>query len=172
MARLAFLIGWKDCLVRFQSRMTLIFVVVLPLAMTIVSGLAFKGFEPPKDVYAKIALIETQPSDLWERASPKHCVLEERHLSPDEASQAVKAKEIDAAIVVGPRGATEVKAELIVHTNKTPQRALAEMAHQQIVDVLGQGLAKANVTVQTQETAVGEAESEGNFNSFSQAVLG
>src|SRR4029077_4354685 len=92
MARLAFLIGWKDCLVRFQSRMTLVFVVVLPLAMTIVSGFAFQGFEANK-IQAKVALVEAQPSSLW--SEPPARIIVSRDLSAEEARKKVEAKELD-----------------------------------------------------------------------------
>jgi ABC-type multidrug transport system permease subunit len=55
--RIAWLIGWKDCLVRFQSRAVLAFVVALPLAMTAVTGLAFKGFEP-QTVRLDVAVVQ------------------------------------------------------------------------------------------------------------------
>jgi len=56
MLRLALLIGWKDCQVRFRSRVVVMFVVVLPLAMTIVTGLAFRGFAPQR-IHLRLGVI-------------------------------------------------------------------------------------------------------------------
>jgi ABC-type multidrug transport system permease subunit len=169
MARLALLIGWKDCLVRFQSRVTLIFVVVLPLAMTIVSGLAFQGFEA-KGVEAKVALVGSEAAELWQ-PPPAHIIVE-RDLSDADARKAVEAKEIDGAIIVGPRGPITATAELVVHANKTPQRAIIEVAYSQLVEVLGHGRSGANVKVEPQQTTVGKEDVAPGFDSFSQAVTG
>ncbi len=122
MARLALLIGWKDCLVRFQSRVTLIFVVALPLALTIVSGLAFQGFEV-KNVSTVVALVDAQASDLWAGTAghlPPDRITVRRDLSAEEARQAVEEKKIDGAILVGLRYPDQVSAELFVHENQTP----------------------------------------------------
>jgi ABC-type multidrug transport system permease subunit len=173
MPRLALLIGWKDCLVRFQSRVTLIFVVVLPLALTIVSGLAFQGFEV-RSLSAKVALVDSQASGLWsgvEGHKPPRHVEVKTDLSADEARAAVENKEIDAAIIVGPRLHDRVSAELIVHENQTPQRALAEAAFEQLIEVLRQGVRPA-VEVERKTQAVGEHDEMPSFNSFTQAVLG
>ena len=43
---LAWLLGWNDCTVMFRSRMILVFVIAVPLAMVLITGLAFKGLEP------------------------------------------------------------------------------------------------------------------------------
>ena len=43
---LAWMLGWNDCTVMFRSRMILMFVIVVPLAMVLITGLAFKGLEP------------------------------------------------------------------------------------------------------------------------------
>ena len=43
---LAWLLGWKDLTTRFTSPIPVVFVVVVPLAMVLLTGLAFKGFEP------------------------------------------------------------------------------------------------------------------------------
>ncbi len=183
MARLALLIGWKDLLVRFQSRVTLIFVVALPLAMTIVSGLAFKGFEI-RELHATVALVDAQASDLWTgkaepapgesevrtHSPPPHIVVR-RDLTADEARRAVEDKQIDGAIIVGTRYHDHVTAELVVHENQTPQRALVEMAFEQLAEVLGQGVVPALKVVQ-KKGAVGEQDKMPGFNSFTQAVLG
>ncbi len=168
MARLALLIGWKDCLVRFQSRMTLVFVVVLPLAMTIVSGFAFQGFEVNK-IGATVALVEAQPLEIW--TEPPARLVVRRDLTAEAARQAVENKELDGAIVVGPRLHDRVSAELFVHSNETPQRAMAEAAFAQLVEVLRQGPQPA-VAVQPRQQLLGEVDVLPRFNSFSQAVLG
>src|SRR5262245_60383476 len=170
MARLALLIGWKDCLVRFQSRVTLIFVVVLPLAMTIVSGFAFQGFEV-KSLAANVILVDAQASDLWS-GTAGHAwppgIKVERGQSADEARRAVEDKKIDGAILVGPRYHDRVSAELVVHENQTPQRALVEAAFEQLVEVLRQGPRPA-VEVAVAKQAVGERDEMPGFNSFTQA---
>jgi ABC-type multidrug transport system permease subunit len=40
------LVAWKDLVVQFQSPILVVFVVIMPLAMILITGLAFKGFEP------------------------------------------------------------------------------------------------------------------------------
>src|SRR5437870_5619590 len=63
---LAVLLGWKDLLMRFHSRIMLVFVVVLPLAMVFLTGQAFKGFEPRK-LDLKIALEDNDHGDIARR---------------------------------------------------------------------------------------------------------
>jgi ABC-type multidrug transport system permease subunit len=171
MARLALLIGWKDCLVRFQSRLTLIFVVALPLAMTIVSGLAFQGLEVTKIPSATVALVEAQPSEIWKppaQQPPDHIIVN-RELTEQAAEQAVKDKEIDGAVVIGPRLHDTVSTRLYVHRNESPQRILVEAAFAQLVERLGQG-PRAAVSVQVEPPVLTGVKDE--FDSFTQAVLG
>jgi ABC-2 type transport system permease protein len=50
------LVAWKDLLIQFQSPILVVFVVIMPLAMILITGLAFKGFEP-KGVEAVVAVV-------------------------------------------------------------------------------------------------------------------
>src|SRR5947209_4188545 len=52
----ASLVAWKDLLVQFQSPVLLVFLVIMPLGMILITGLAFKGFEP-KAVNATVAVV-------------------------------------------------------------------------------------------------------------------
>jgi ABC-2 type transport system permease protein len=52
----AALVAGKDLLVQFQSPVLLVFLVVMPLGMILITGLAFKGFEP-RGIDAAVAVI-------------------------------------------------------------------------------------------------------------------
>jgi ABC-2 type transport system permease protein len=50
------LMAWKDLVVQFQTPILLVFVVIMPLAMIVITGLVFIGFEP-KPINAKVAVV-------------------------------------------------------------------------------------------------------------------
>jgi ABC-type multidrug transport system permease subunit len=50
------LVAWKDLLIQLQSPILVVFVVIMPLAMILITGLAFKGFEP-QPVKAVVAVV-------------------------------------------------------------------------------------------------------------------
>src|SRR5687768_3569914 len=64
--REALMLGFKDFFVRFQHKITLMFVIALPVGMTLISGLAFQGFEP-KNLSTSIALIDEDHGLISER---------------------------------------------------------------------------------------------------------
>jgi ABC-type multidrug transport system permease subunit len=52
----ASLVAWKDLLVQFQSPVLLVFLVAMPLGMILITGLAFKGFEP-RSIDSAVAVV-------------------------------------------------------------------------------------------------------------------
>jgi ABC-2 type transport system permease protein len=52
---LACLLAWKDCIVMLHQRATVVFMVVIPLSMVCITGLALQGFEP-RGIETKVAL--------------------------------------------------------------------------------------------------------------------
>jgi ABC-type multidrug transport system permease subunit len=52
----ASLVAWKDLLVQFQSPVLLVFLVAMPLGMILITGLAFKGFEP-RSIDSTVAVV-------------------------------------------------------------------------------------------------------------------
>src|SRR5512137_603323 len=54
-ASLAWMLGWNDCTVLFRSRSIVVFVVAMPLAMVLITGLAFKGLDQPMAQSQKLA---------------------------------------------------------------------------------------------------------------------
>jgi len=191
--RLAWLIGWKDCLVRFQNRTVLMFVVIMPLAMTLATGYAFKGLEAGS-ITARVALIveDASPSQEVQDAlegmrnwPPKQSDTQDEarlgaHIDyievadRQQASAQVEAGELHGAIVV-PQGFSEAleedreaKLELIVAANPSLQRSVVESAIDRLTQVLKQGNPRPVVATMT---PVGERQKL-RFNSFSQAVAG
>lgn len=192
--RLAWLIGWKDCLVRFQNRTVLMFVVIMPLAMTLATGYAFKGLEAGS-ITAKVAVIVEDQTPSTEVAAaldslknwPPLAVEESQdearlgaHIDLIEvadrqrAEAQVVAGELDGTIVV-PKGFSaaiaekrEATLEVIVPANPSLQRSVVESAVDRLTQVLKQGDPRP---VATAVIPVGERQKL-RFNSFSQAVAG
>ncbi len=194
--RLALLIGWKDCLVRFQSRAVLIFVIVLPLAMTVVTGMAFKGLEPIKG--AKVALViedglnalplavtealkqlessernGSQPNDSDQRVRLEVI----KDLNAKQAKAGVENGELDGAIIL-PKGfaeafvAREATVELVVHKQGTLEKSIVNVAFDRLVEILRQG-GKPTIAISVTHSPVGEGgTSLVGFNTWDQAVPG
>ena len=196
--RQVLLLAWKDNLVRFQQRVTLMFIVVLPLLLTLIMGLAFKGFEPSSAV-ATIALVDEDHGPIADRfrrtipsldeypaesaageeadsSQPNLRAVFQTDLSPDEARRRIRAGEIDGALLL-PEGLSQrlssgqpAKIEVLVGPAESPPRAMVEAA----ADRLVQRVRQQN-PLPLEWTAVVEADQsrlvEG-FNSFSQAVAG
>ncbi len=194
--RLAFILGWKDCLIRFQSRTILVFVIVLPLAMTVITGFAFKGMEMDS-MEATLALVvedsqikgdlkkaldamlpakmDDQEGDAPSQASAGAKVNVVGNLTADDARRMVAEEELDGAIIL-PKGTAEkfaagdpVDIELVLHENTTIASSMVQVAFDRLADVLRQRVKR---TVNQSISREGEARRLVGFNSFSQAVAG
>jgi hypothetical protein len=54
---LAWMLGWKDVLIMGQSRALMVFIVVMPLVMVCILGLALMGLQP-RSIISTIALVD------------------------------------------------------------------------------------------------------------------
>jgi ABC-2 type transport system permease protein len=194
--RLAFLLGWKDCLIRFQSRTVLVFVVVLPLAMTVITGFAFQGMEPG-NLEANLSLVvedenvsgelrealdamvppgaQDQQGEAPSRAPAGAQLRIVKDLTAAESRRQVASEELDGAIIL-PVGTAEkfaagdpVDLELVLHENTTIAGSMVRVACDRLVEVLRQ---REKRQIEQKISRVGEPQRLVGFNSFSQAVAG
>jgi ABC-2 type transport system permease protein len=189
---LPMLLGWKDCVVRFQHRVTFVFIVVLPVAMTLITGLAFKGFEPsgistslavvgdPDDPLVKRLrqVIDEMPKDADQsqaaEASTQGANIDFLFdLSADEARRRVEAGNLGGALIVPPGQQAKIDAgqkvdlELQVKAERSLARSVIEGTVDRIVN-----RAALPGTPSLSWTADPLGATAQQFNSFTQAVTG
>ncbi len=192
---LAVLLAWKDCVVRFQSPVALVFVILLPLAMVNLTGLAFKGFEP-RNLEPTIALEDNDGGEVGRRfreavehwpeapaaeggagkeAGARVHFLAER-LDPQEARRRVRDRELGGLVVL-PAGLSqrvqageEGQVQLVVGPRRTLERSVVEVAVDRLVS---RARERDPLPLQMQPVAEGEDPRlvEG-FSSYTQAVAG
>ena len=177
--RLAGLLAWKDCRIRFQHPVMFVFVVLLPLAMVLLTGLAFQGFEPG----ARVLTVAIEDNDGGAAGKQVRDLLESAardsggHLRL--ASEASGRRELTGVIVL-PKGLTkrlnagdECRIELKVGAEArlgSPERTQLDA----VVDRLVNRLRERQPRPLTWEVVADDTEKplvEG-FDSFSQAVTG
>jgi ABC-type multidrug transport system permease subunit len=175
--RLAWLIGWKDCLVRFQSRMVIIFVIVLPLAMTVVTGFAFKGFEP-QNIQVRVGVVQEEENlppavksaldrleNMADRTDDGTKLTFRRDITAEQAESQVLNEELHGAVIFH-KGPT---VEFVLHENPTLERAILDVAFDRFLVDVRSANGKMTNAVKSKRTPVGEAS---QFSSFTQAVTG
>jgi ABC-type multidrug transport system permease subunit len=189
---LPMLLGWKDCVVRFQHRVTFVFIVVLPVAMTLITGLAFKGFEPsgistslavvgdPDDPLVKRLrqVIDEMPKDADQgqaaEASTQGANIDFNfNLSAEEARRRVESGNLGGALIVPPGQQAKIDAgekvdlELQVKAERSLARSVIEGTVDRIVN-----RAALPGTPALAWTADPLGTTTQQFNSFTQAVTG
>ncbi|MGE0608783.1 MAG: ABC transporter permease, partial [Pirellulales bacterium] len=159
--REALMLGWKDCFVRFQHKITFVFVIALPILMTLISGLAFQGFEP-KNLKATIALLDEDNGlisqrlrEVMERANKKDSAEDAsggaditfEFLQPaelEDARQRVAARQLGGVLIL-PAGTSQaledgkpIKLDLLVNPTRNVSRSVVETAVDRLVRVAAQ----------------------------------
>lgn len=198
--KLAWAVAWKDSVLRFQSRIVLVFVIALPLAMTVVTGLAFKGMEPGSLV-GRVALVVEGPApgeevaqalsrlESWpageqplpESTSPTPGAFAGarlevvKSLTAEEARRQLADEEIHGAIIIPPGFADDFRAgRRLTFTYLTNTNQALEGS---IVDLALQWFLETlrqreERPVEVVRETIGEPQRLVGFNSFSQAVAG
>jgi ABC-type multidrug transport system permease subunit len=194
---LAGLLAWKDCVARFQHPIPLTFLIVVPLAMVTLTGLAFKGFEPRR-LETTVALQDDDGGPIAQRlravlerelAGPAdgaaganqpgvHVRFLPLALDPTEARRRIASRELGGLIVLpagtsrqlGEPGGEAVQVELVVGPKPTLERSAIEAAVDRVVDRVREQkpLPLAWHTVPEGE----DPRLVEGFSSFSQAVAG
>jgi ABC-2 type transport system permease protein len=188
---LAWMLGWKDVLIMGQSRALMVFVVVMPLVMVCILGLALMGLQP-RSITSKLALVNQDGGPVavsfeeavndWPvdaDASPgAHVEFLKEPLDIQEAERRLDKGELNGAVVL-PEGLSERVAkgeaavDLRLGPGKPPDRNLLKMTVDALVLRVWErrepGASRLTVNTQPQE---GPAPAAQNFTSFSQAVAG
>ncbi|MGE3408039.1 MAG: ABC transporter permease [Pirellulales bacterium] len=190
--REALMLGWKDCFVRFQHKITFVFVIALPILMTLISGLAFQGFEP-KNLKATIALLDEDNGlisqrlrEVMERANKKDSAEDAsggaditfEFLQPaelEDARQRVAARQLGGVLIL-PAGTSQaledgkpIKLDLLVNPTRNVSRSVVETAVDRLVRVAAQ---KDPLPLDWQSVEQGKSATATGFSSFTQAVTG
>jgi ABC-2 type transport system permease protein len=188
---LPILLGWKDCVVRFQHRITFVFIVILPVAMTLITGLAFKGFEP-SGISTTLAIVGDPADPLMRRlrevveALPKNAAAgsaeaanQGAHVSYvfDLTEEAARHRIVDGNLggaLIVPNGqlariesGDKVDLQLLVK----PEQSIARSVIEGTVDRIVNRVALPGPP-QLAWTAVPQGAGTQNINSFTQAVTG
>lgn len=192
---LAMLLAWKDCLIRVQSGVTAVFLVILPLAMVLLTGLAFQGFEPGR-LSVTMALIDqdggpvagqirtqlehwsqrtsADAADPFEPDVSLHYLAE--GISEEAAREKVRTGKWTGVLIL-PRGLSqkldagkEARLELITGPRQSAERSILEAE----IDILVSHLREQKPRplhwhISHEETAGSRVV---RFNSFAQAVAG
>jgi len=197
MLRAAWLLAWKDTLVRCQQRVTVIFIVVLPLAMTLLMGIALRSLGRRK-VVVTVAIInedqgaigrrfqqvirdttvfpaaaDSDAESAVSRSGPSWTFLSD--LSLAEARRQAEKGEIDAVIVL-PDGLSRrleanepVSMEVIVGPGNAQQRAAVQAGVDQLLQRVRH---RDPLPLSFEIRESGRSGSTGGYDSFAQAVAG
>jgi ABC-2 type transport system permease protein len=198
--RVAFLLGIKDCLVRFQSKSVLMFVVVFPLAATLVFGLLFQGMEAGK-IEARVAVVveDEAPSAEVMRAVEQLDAWPERLKQPMPEGVPPSTIEIGATVKIV-EGLTEEEARrqveegqlhgaLVLPAGFSDSLAAGEESQVELIVEANETMERSVVEgaadwfkqvlrqrearpVTIEPSFVGEAQRLANFDSMSQSVTG
>jgi ABC-2 type transport system permease protein len=189
---LAWMLGWKDVLIMGQSRALMVFVVVMPLVMVCILGLALMGLQP-RSTTSKLALVNLDggpvgaafeqvvkdwPQDT-DNGAGAHVEFLKDPLSAEDAERRLGNGELNGALLlpaglsdrVGKGGPAEV--ELRLPPGSPPDRTLLQMT----VDGLALRVwerrepGAPQLAVQT-ESQEGPGPAMQKFTSFSQSVAG
>jgi ABC-2 type transport system permease protein len=199
MLRAAWLLAWKDTLVRCQMRVTVIFIVVLPLAMTLLMGVALRSFGR-QDVVVTVAIIDEDRGPVAELVQQ---IIRDKTLFPAssvsdtdgdssasssgvsweflsdiplvEARRRVDAGDLDAVIVL-PEGLSrrlevneQATLDVFIARGKSERRAAVEVGLDRMVQRARQRDPRP-LEWEGRETV--ETPSDSGYNSFAQAVAG
>ena len=197
MLRAASLLAWKDTLVRCQQRVTVIFIVVLPLAMTLLMGVALRSFGR-REVTVTVAIIGGETGTIGQRfqqavrdktvfpaaAEPNEKTSASQSgpfwrflsdLSLTEARRQVEEGTLDAVIVL-PKGLSKqlqakepVRIDVMVNSAGGSHRAVVEAGLDRLLQRVRQ---RDPLPLSFEIRKSGNARSAGGYNSFAQAVAG
>jgi ABC-2 type transport system permease protein len=115
------LLAWKDLLTQFQTPVLLVFVVVMPLGMILITGLAFSGFEP-KATNAKVAVVVAGDAARTRETA--------------EYLQQAPEMGVFQADAARPRGGTGIHLHFLPAEHLTEEEAQAELASGKLAGAL------------------------------------
>jgi ABC-type multidrug transport system permease subunit len=192
------LLAGKDLLVQFQSPVLLVFLVAMPLGMILITGLAFKGFEPrtidatvavvvpdnparakelAKNLQQKpeMALFDTSSTEPHQGAGIRLSFLPRENLTEAEAREEVRTGRL-GGVLLFPREPGAGPVRLLVGPEATFERFAVESTLDRVFGETEKQRRPEVPGVQSPRWEVVPVESQGSqvsgFNSFAQAVAG